>query len=254
MKNLKIAIKTAPNLLKTAQSLAEQLRLPFASDKDDSDYWLWVTPEHLCIQDAAERFKPFFVDFLAEKITFRRKQATVKTEPLAQALGVKKQSDPRPSVIDATAGLAQDSFILASLGFEITLLERSPLIHALLSDGIARATQDETLAPIMQRLQLIHADAISYLANLNERPDIIYLDPMFPERKKSALSSKAMQLLQPLVGKDPDANQLVKIALACAKKRVVVKRPRLAEPLANLEPSYSLTGSSSRFDIYIIGT
>lgn len=191
------------------------------------------------------------IDFLSKKITHRRKQISLKNESLAKALGLKKKTD-KPYIIDATAGLAQDSFILACLGFEVTLLERSPIIHALLLDAFARAKQDASLIPVINRLHLVHADAIQYLTSLNPRPDIVYLDPMFPERKKSALNKKEMRMLQTIVGEDSDSNQLLQSALACALRRVVVKRPLLAEPLTGLEPSYCLKGSSNRFDIYII--
>ena len=105
----------------------------------------------------------------------------------------------------------------------------------------------------MQRLHLIQSDAIFYLKNLeiSARPDIIYLDPMFPERSKTALVKKEMRIFQDIVGDDNDADLLLKTALACASQRVVVKRPRLAKPLADIEPNNYLKGSSSRFDVYI---
>ena len=194
------------------------------------------------------------IDFLSKKLTYRRKQATVKNEILARALGLKKTSLPR--IIDATAGLAQDSFMIACLGFEVTLIERSPAVYDSINEAMMRAKQDTALLPIMNRMNLIQADSIIYLSSLkpDERPDIIYLDPMFPERKKSALNKKAMRVLHDLVGEDLDANQLLHAALACASNRVVVKRPRLAEPLGGTKPSYSIIGNSSRFDIYQTGT
>jgi len=194
------------------------------------------------------------IDFLSKKLTYRRKQATVKNEILARALGLKKTSAPR--IIDATAGLAQDSFMIACLGFAVTLIERSPAVYAAINEAMMRAKQDVVLLPIINRMNFIQADSITYLSSLklDERPDIVYLDPMFPERKKSALNKKAMRTLHDLVGEDLDANQLLQAALTCATKRVVVKRPRLAGPLGNTKPSHSLTGSSSRFDVYQIGT
>src|SRR5262249_40442587 len=151
-------------------------------------------------------------------------------------------------------GLANDSFVLASLGFEVTLLERSSIIYTLVEDAILRAKKDPRIAPIMDRMHLVHTDAITWLPTLKEQnqPDIIYLDPMFPERKKSARSKQKMLMLHDIVGEDPDAEALLKAALTCAVKRVVVKRPRMAAALTvNPAPSFSLVGSSSRFDVYL---
>lgn len=200
------------------------------------------------------------IDFLSKKITHRREHTSLKKETLAKAMGLKGPKDALtlrnlPRIIDATAGFAQDSFILASLGFEITLLERSTTIYTLLTAAMTQAKQDPNVEPIINRMHLIQTDSIQYLASLKskEKPNIIYLDPMFPERKKSALNKKEMRFLHETVGDDPDADQLLRIALACATERVVVKRPRLALPLADLKPTYCLAGSSSRFDIYLRG-
>lgn len=192
------------------------------------------------------------IDFLSAKMRYRCKNASLKKETLARALGLKKSS-PK-TIIDATAGLARDSFIIAALGFEITLLERTPVIFKLLQDAMHRAKQDEKTALIIARMHLYEADSILFLKKLSpaDYPDVIYLDPMFPTRKKSALPKEDMRLFHDIVGADADAETLLKIALTCAKERVVVKRPRLAVPLAGFEPSFSMKGSSSRFDIYLI--
>jgi len=196
---------------------------------------------------------PIYIDFLSKKITHRRKKASIHHELLAKALGLRKKTEKPPRIMDATAGLAQDSFILACLGFEVTLLERSPVVYAALLEGIARAEQHPEVSAVIKRMHLLHVDSIQYLASLtlDQRPDIIYLDPMFPERKKTALNKKEMRLLHDVVGEDLDSAQLFQTAIACALKRVVVKRPLSAEPLALLEPSYFLKGSSNRFDIYL---
>lgn len=192
------------------------------------------------------------IDFLSAPMQYRRRQASLKKEVIARALGLKNKTPKK--IIDATAGLARDSFILATLGFEITLLERSPIIFQLIQDAMERAKLDATTAPIIARMHLISADSIAFLKGLKPEnyPDIIYLDPMFPERKKSALPKEEMRLFHEIVGDDPDAEILLQTALTCAKDRVVVKRPRLAMPLAGLTPNFAMKGSSSRFDIYLI--
>jgi 16S rRNA (guanine1516-N2)-methyltransferase len=235
-----------PHLLAEADLLAKRLALPFTRE---SDYLLLLTPDYLGLIQTDNKSLPLYVDFLSGKMTYRRQHATLKNETIARALGLKSKMQFK--IIDATAGLARDSFILASLGFEVTLLERSPIIHALLEDGIRRASFDPVTAQVIKRLQLIQADAINWLKQA-ERPDIIYLDPMFPERQKSALVKKEMRIFQDIISEEDDTALLLTTALSCAKKRVVVKRPRLAEAIKGPSPSFSLKGSSSRFDIYLI--
>jgi 16S rRNA (guanine1516-N2)-methyltransferase len=153
-------------------------------------------------------------------------------------------------VIDATAGLGQDAFILSSLGCTVHCLERSPVIAALLQDGIDRFVK-ATHAPL--RLSLTAIDAMVYLEQLDQTqyPDVIYLDPMFPCRQKSALVKKEMRLLRDMVGEDLDASDLLALSLQRAKKRVVVKRSKLAPMMTEKEPDLVLKGSSSRFDVYL---
>ena len=137
------------------------------------------------------------IDFLSKQMTYRRQHAGLRRELIARAIGTHPRDNPY--IIDATAGLGRDSFILAALGFNVTMLERSPVIHQLLQDGLDKARH--TLPDIIGRMQLIHADAIDWLANLKDdrRPDVVYLDPMFPDRKKSASVKKEMVLMQELL-------------------------------------------------------
>ncbi len=242
------------SLSENAKALAERLNLPLAlSDQESFDYLLVLTPDYLALQKTNDPSSPLYIDFLHGKINYRAKRASIKNETLARAMGLKGKIHPR--IIDATGGLAADSFMLASLGFEVTLVERSPIIYVLLEDGMRRAKEDPHTASIVSRIKLVHADALLWLQELakEDRPDIIYLDPMFPQRKKSALPQKKMLILHDVVGEDADASRLLNTALACAIKRVVVKRPRLAEILAlSPVPSFALLGSSSRFDVYLL--
>ena len=168
---------------------------------------------------------------------------------IAKAVGV--QSGVRPTVVDATAGLGRDAFVLATLGCEVTLIERQPLIAVLLEDGLARASEDAEIAPIVARMHLRVGDAIRMLRTWDEElPQVIYLDPMFPHRDKSALVKKEMRLFRPLVGDDLDADELLDAALALASHRVVVKRPRKAPALAGGKVSFSFEGNAGRFDVY----
>lgn len=250
--NPTIAVSTTkPELESHAINLAQQLNLAFTHDTANYDHILLLTPKHLSLVKVGEKSLPLVVDFLSGKLTYRRQHASLRNESLARALGLNHRTSPK--IVDATAGLARDSFILASLGFDVILLERSPIIHALVADGIKRGLENPHVEPIMKRLHLIQTEAISWLKNSEEKPDIIYLDPMFPERQKTALVKKEMRIFHDLVGEDLDSEELLRTALACATKRVMVKRPRLADPINNpVAPSFSMKGSSSRFDVYLI--
>ena len=155
------------------------------------------------------------------------------------------------TVVDATAGLGRDSFILASRGFEVTLLERSPVIAALLADGLRRAAaaDDETVAAIAARMTLHGGDAADWLGE--HAADVVYLDPRFPDLGQSALAKKEMQLFQQLALDRGDEAALLQSARRAARLRVVVKRPRKAPPLAQQPPSYALEGKAVRFDVYV---
>ncbi|NCG09308.1 MAG: class I SAM-dependent methyltransferase, partial [Verrucomicrobia bacterium] len=182
-------------------------------------------------------------DFCDATTDYRRTRGGGKSQMIAKAVGLKDST--RPRVLDGTAGLGADGFVLASLGCEVHLLERNPLVHALLADGIERgkASDLQEISEIMNRMHLLTvADALECLASTNATPeaDVIYLDPMFPERDKSALVKKSMRVFHDFVGSDSDSDALLPLALERAGSRVVVKRPRHAPPLAGVTPSHVL--------------
>lgn len=192
------------------------------------------------------------VDFASNAATHRRKHGGGRGEAVAKAVGLKGQKTWR--VLDATAGLGRDAFVLASLGCKLDMIERSPIVAALLQDGLNRAASDiELSAWLPEHMQLHHGVATELLANWQGiQPDVVYLDPMFPHRKKSAAVKKEMRLFQQLLGPDEDADLLLAPALALAKKRVVVKRPAGAPYLADQKPDIEMAGKANRFDIYLI--
>ncbi|MFW5823761.1 MAG: class I SAM-dependent methyltransferase [Marinobacter sp.] len=195
---------------------------------------------------------PVRAEFVSGKAGYRLAHGGGTGQLIARAVGLKRTHHTL-GILDATAGLGQDAFVLAGLGHRVTLLERSPVVHALLEDGLARAASDETAAPVAARMTLIRADSIAWLQQRAEQgpvADVIHLDPMFPHRDKSAAVKKEMQLFRPLVGDDPDAADLLAAALGCARYRVVVKRARRAPPVAGPEPALKLEGKSSRYDVY----
>ena len=252
-----IAVAACPEVSPTideALELAHRLNLPVTSHADSSYLLLLtVTPERLELRQTSPQSPgPVFVDFISGANAFRRKHGGGRKQDIGRAVGLK--ANRCPTVIDATGGLARDSFVLACLGCNVTLIERSPFIAALISDGIKRATRDpETYAIINERLNLLIGDSCNLLKKIpaDKKPEVIYLDPMYPHRTKSALVKKEMRFLRLLVGDDPDAPELLAAALACATERVVVKRPIKAEPVAGRTPSMAISGKTGRFDIYL---
>lgn len=191
-----------------------------------------------------------YVDFAAGAVAHRRKFGGGLGQSIAKAVGLKQGK--RPQVVDATAGLGRDAFVLASLGCQVTLIERSPVVAALLADGLRRAAQDPEIGPwVQERMQLRCGPAVATLASLDQTPEVVYLDPMFPEKKKSALVKKEMRVFHALVGADEDADALLPAALAVASQRVVVKRPDYAGFLNQQTPSMQIATKNNRFDVYV---
>jgi 16S rRNA (guanine1516-N2)-methyltransferase len=170
-----------------------------------------------------------------------------KQGPLAQALGRKTRT-----VVDATTGWAQDSLHIFRMGYDLLCIERSPVMMELLKDGFNRLSQQEwVIKRNLQPPRLLAGNAIDLLMSLDAVPDCIYLDPMFPpKRKKSALAKKSMVVLRDLLGDDQDKELLFQAALKAAGKRVVVKSPDYAEPLGD-KPTESFQGKLLRYDVYL---
>lgn len=196
---------------------------------------------------AHPRQKPVTVDFLAGRARHRQQYGGGRSQAIAKAVGLAQ--NPALSILDATAGLGRDAFVLAGLGARLWLLERHPVVRLLLLDGLARGRRAQP--EFFARMTLLDADLVDGVDDLPE-PDVVYLDPMFPERRSKAAVKKDMMLFHELVGSDRDADALLAPALSLARRRVVVKRPRIAPPLADRPPTYSLTGKSNRFDIYAL--
>ncbi len=172
-------------------------------------------------------------------------------QALPRAVGMK--GGVNPVVVDATAGLGRDAFLLASLGADVTLIERSPVIHGLLEEGMARARKaGGDVAKVIGRMTLLHGDARDLLLALS--PEVILVDPMHPARKKSALVKNELRLIREIVGADEDSAELMTVALATARKRVVLKWPLRAEPMQGISPpSHQIMGKSTRYDVFMMG-
>ena len=194
------------------------------------------------------------VDFVSGAVAHRRKFGGGRGQSIAKAVGLKQ--GVTPTVVDGTAGLGRDAFVLASLGCKVIMVERHPVVAALLEDGLRRAYEDAEIGEWMRDLMsLFHGSSISALADAAQSSgteiDVVYLDPMYPHREKSALVKKEMRVFQTLVGADLDADGLLAPAIALATKRVVVKRPDYAEDLDGVKPSMVLAQKKNRFDVYV---
>lgn len=220
-----------------------------ASAKKDLPFLLQVNQQTLELIKCDEpKLGAIKVDFVEGASAHRRKFGGGRGQDIAKAIGLKHGFTPH--VLDATAGLGRDAFVLASLGCKVTMLERMPVVAAMLDNGLQRALLYADVAEISQLMSINYASSINAISQ-QEKPDVIYLDPMYPHKGKSALVKKEMRVFQTLVGEDRDADALLTPALNMAKYRVVVKRPSYAEPLAGKKPSMSINMKKNRFDVYV---
>jgi 16S rRNA (guanine1516-N2)-methyltransferase len=235
-----------------ATSLAHALNLPLVGVKESRrfHYLLVPTLERLELRDNDDpQARALYVD--ASWIVRQHARAQVtRRQPLGRALGARVRR-----IIDATAGLGDDTFLLAAMGYEVTAVERSPVVAALLADGVMRARKHPTLRPIIgRRVSVIRGDARQVIPQLAHKPDSIYVDPMFPpKRKSSALTRKPLRVLRDLAGDDEDAAELLQVCLQHARHRVVVKRPLHAAPLG-VDPSLTYSGKLARYDVYLVSS
>ncbi len=237
--------------------LSQQLQIPLVSHLSSADcYQLVYTDARLELQGPSnenniKRWR-LFTDFVGGSSGYRRSVNTTIHQPLAKAVGIKPGL--RPTIVDATAGLGEDGFVFATLGCKVILIERSPIIAAILKDGIMRAALHKRTVEIVEgNMHLICGDSKSEIQGLSPHPHTVYLDPMYPHKKKAALNKKGMRMIRSLVGDDLDAEELFSTSLKLAKNRVVVKRPKGARTLSTLPPSHTIQMKNSRFDVYMVG-
>ncbi len=233
-----------------AVALSRRLGLPLidASHADGPALTLEFHRGRLTLCDHREhRARPVFVDI---EVAIRRYPSlpAPKRGPLAQAIGRRTRS-----IIDATAGWGQDLGLLVAMGYRVTAVERSPVMAMLLEDGFSRLAVNSEFCGPFEPPRLVVADAVHYLSDLHAPPDCVYLDPMFPpKRKQSALTRRRLRLLREVVGDDEDRLRLFASALRTATKRVVVKRPDEAPPIAD-HPDETYAGKLVRYDVYMHG-
>lgn len=186
----------------------------------------------------------------------RLRPANVSRELLVRAARVRGCEHPR--ALDATAGMGEDSLLLAAAGFDVTLYEHDPVIAALLADALERAAAVPELAPVVARMTLVRGDSVAALraladgdAGAPDRPDVVLLDPMFPERRKSASVKKKAQLLQRLERPAQDEAAMLDAAIKARPRKVVIKRPLKGPFLAGAKPVYQIAGKAVRYDVLV---
>lgn len=207
------------------------------------DLILGYRQQRLCVWHPSGHESPVSVDFGHGALGYRLAADRVRHERIVRAVG---KCPEQGCLVDATAGLGRDSALLAAAGWQVIMLERQPVLQALLSDGLSRAGDFAT------RMTLEAVDSRDWLIAHPDEVDVVYLDPMFPQRSKSAAIKKELLWLQHLCAVDSceDEQSLLAAAQVCARRRVVVKRPLRAPPLAGIAPASALAGKTVRFDIY----
>jgi len=250
----------AEGFAERATLLAQCGQLNFAGEAADirklgEPLVLWLDDTGLSLrQTGRNAMGPVRCDFVGGTARHRRLYGGGKSQTIAKAVGIKDRI--RPFIADLTAGLGADASTLAALGCRVVMVERNPVVALLLEDGLDRlaaaAQQADDLVRLFANLSLVTMAAAEWLASCDDvtRPDVIYLDPMFPERRNSAKANKNMQVFHQVVGEDTDADELLPLALATARNRVVVKRPSHAPWLDGQEPGLCFEGKSVRFDVY----
>lgn len=241
----KICIIALPEMLEKARSWADFFQCPInPANPSDFFFHFYVEEGRVYVRDQEKRLLE--IDFDKNHLDYERKGHRGKNELIAKALGVAKGYR---KVLDLSVGLAVDSVFLTQLGFEVTGVERSPVLYALLKEAFARTEKD-----YLKSYHLHFGDSLQFLKENKGKLDVdaIYFDPMYPHKKKSALPKQEMVVFRDLVGHDEDASEVLKEALTWPVQRVVVKRPMHAEELLpGVRHSYE--GKVVRYDTYVVG-
>lgn len=236
-----VALHIAPELAQSAAAarLREQFHTPAAGDRPI----LRLDSEGLTLCSDGQELRGDFSRLLP-------RLKGLSGELLVKAAKI-KHADAPLSAIDATAGLGEDSFFLAAAGFQVTMYEHNPVVYALLCDALERAAQDPRLADIVSRMHAVYGNSIQAMPQTAPAPDVVLLDPMFPQRQKSALVKKKLQIIQKLELPCPDEGELMLAAMQAKPKKLIIKRPPKGPCLAGIKPDHSIEGKAVRFDCIV---
>lgn len=251
--HIHLTAKLTDNQTEQVHRLSAKYAIPVVEGAATDGLALVYDEQGLGLVDAAEKQQtPVRAELNSAEMQYRLRKSTAKSEAIVKAIGNKGAPW---HIVDATPGLGRDAMVMAHFGCEVTMIERSPVVAALLDDALYWLGQAQP--KLASRIMLLHDNSVAAMVKwLDEKaeelyPEAIYLDPMFPHRKKSALVKKQMQLFQQLLGPDSDANALLEPARKLAKRRVVVKRPNSAPALANTAPTLAISSKKHRFDVYL---
>lgn len=237
-----------------ARRLGAELKLPCraltAADRNDHRLCLRVDVDGLELCEAGTRGRGLCIRFDQAPGLERPSRRVTGREPIVRAMGPRKGV----TIVDATAGLARDTCLLAWLGYRVVALERSPLLAAMIRDALRRGCSraEQRLLAALRRITFIEGDSRTLLPTVvaDVTPEVIYLDPMYPPKRNTAAPKKEIRLLRRLVGDDPDATELFLRARELPVRRVVVKRHPHAPPPGH-EPDVQFKGRTTRFDVYL---
>lgn len=259
-KPTRIGIVCDSNNAGKAEQLASQLHLPLVGSQctDPAAYFdllVCINESGLSLKLPAQpQIKPFFIDLVATFEQIAHPKAKFKHSILAKAL--QKHWNSGLTIFDATCGLANDCLLFLFLGFKVIATEKNPIVAALVQDGICRAKTHRLLGPLLtSNLDYYTKNALEILPSFESspsEPSIIYLDPMFDQQKKRALSNRNIQYLQHLFTQSTtqEVTELYQASQRCAKKKILVKLP-LNAPLTAEKPEYQYKGKSIRYDMYL---
>ncbi len=241
MENWNIRLEIGPGM--EDSPIAQYLRQQFT--RETGDRVLRLDAEGLCLVSEGQTLRGDFARLLP-----RLKGGRIGSELLYKAAKIKGSEGPLWAV-DATAGLGEDSLVLAASGFHVTMFERNPVMYALLLDALERAKNIPELREIAGCMELRRGDSVEAMANFSGAPDVILLDPMFPERQKAALVKKKLQMIQSLEEPCSDEAAMLRAAMEAGPRKLIIKRPPKGPWLAGIKPDHSIEGKAVRFDCFV---
>ena len=254
MSNKKETAITGPSALlltdpvrnREAEELAERLDIPVITDPHAPAAGLI-----LCLdQDGmALRLEDQLLRGDFSGMRKRLRTGNLQKELLVRAVRIRGQE--KITVLDAAAGMGEDALIMAASGCRVILYEKDPVIAALLRNAIERASDDPSLAEIVKRMEFHEGDSIEAMREMKTKVDVVYLDPMFPEKKKNSLTKKKFQLLHYLESPCEEEESLLEAAIGAEPARIVIKRPLKGPWLAGRKPAFSFKGKAIRYDCLV---
>lgn len=224
-----------------AEAISRRTNAPLCDQPGDA-LTILVDKNGVSLQGYGLTFRGDFEETMLHRITNGR----LEHEMLVH---VTRTKTPSPKAIDATAGMGEDSILLAAAGYDVTLFEQNPVIAALLKDAIRRGKKNPALRPVLERMHLIEGNSIEHMNRMQDSPELIFLDPMFPSRQKSGLINKKLQLIQKLEHPCVEEEALLSAAMHLHPSKIVIKRPLKGANLAGVTPGYSVKGKAIRYDI-----